>query len=493
MRDRLRENVPRLPFRAAALLAVASCSLTGCKTVWPVKMGGATAVGATAATTPRPPVTTPGDHAGPFESLTEQQALQRVLPKLQHIAQADPETHAKLLEQLAAAEPSLWPDTVERAESTLRYRQQLAQKSQGRSDIRVASNESPLTYDRPTYDTPKRTPPPQHADVITPVEPIRSAAPDAYPVTTPPHQHSSAHPMNRTPQIRQVSATTVADDRGPRVIQNQHFDESPATAHDAIRVASVAAADQLRRPVSTTASHGARPGDWHDSLHDAIATLNQSAAATPQTRREAYELVRLRLLQLAAGDSSAAVAATPGLSSTEQSYWSKQLYAMSVLLDAENTPDRRKRAAQAAPHQAEALALVRELGPLQVRNAAFCKQVYGYGAYEPIDSTEFDAGQHVKLYAEVDNYRSDSTENGYHTLLATSYRVLDKHGGLVDSGEFPTVEDNCLTRRRDFHITYGVTLPTAIYAGDYDLEITITDQLGDKIGSETVPFSIAKR
>lgn len=484
--------MPRQLLRIA-LLASVCCMPTGCKTVWPIKAGGATAVGATAAAIPPgAPVAAANTPTGPFETLTEQQALQRVLPKLQHIAQVDPETHAKLLEQLAAADPSLWPDTVERAESTVRYRHQLAQKASGRSDVRVASNESPLTYDRPTATTtiPAATAP--AAEVITPVAPSApTRMPTAYPVTQPaaPHDHSSSHQPLRDNAVRQASAM---DERPPQVIRNQYATNSHA-ADSAIRVASLATADQLRPSTPPVPHVTAPPTDWRASVEDAIETLSVSTSGTPHSRREAYELVRLRLLQLAAGDRLAAVAATPGLSSTEQSYWSKQLYAMSVLLDAEATPDQRKRAAQAAPHQAEALALVRELGPLQVRNLAFCKQVYGYGAYEPIEDADFEAGQHVKLYAEVDNYRSESTENGYHTLLATSYRVVDKHGGLVDSGEFPAVEDHCLTRRRDFHITYGVTLPTAIYAGDYELEITITDQLGDKIGTETVPFTIASR
>ncbi|MEO1497806.1 MAG: hypothetical protein AAFV43_11710 [Planctomycetota bacterium] len=476
----------------AVVLACVSLGSPGCKTVWPIRAGGATSVGMAVAATPEAPRETPPDGpTGPLETLTEQQALRQVLPKLQRIAQEDPTTHARLLEQLAAAEPSLWPDTVERAESTLRYRQQLAQKSVGRSDVRVASNESPLSVRLPQ---PAAAPLPPAATLAPDARSPLTPAPSAYPITqpaTPPSDQSSMliQPEGEAEHDHAVRQASAIHEPSPQLIRNQHYDETPQPPQNVIRTASLATADRFRPAEGDRAPAGHAP--WLGSVNDAITALSQQSVNPPRSTGEAHELIRLRLLQLAAGDRSAAVAATPGLSSTEQAFWSKQMYAMSVMLDAGATPDRHQRAAQAAPHQAEALAMVRELGPLQVRNLAFCEQVYGYGAYEPIKRPAFEPGEHVTLYAEVDNYRSQSTEDGHHTLLATSYQVVDKHGGVVDSDEFPRVEDYCLTRRRDFHITYGVNLPTAIYAGDYDLEITITDELGDKIGTETLEFTIA--
>jgi hypothetical protein len=67
---------------------------------------------------------------------------------------------------------------------------------------------------------------------------------------------------------------------------------------------------------------------------------------------------------------------------------------------------------------------------------------------------------------------------------------LDKAGRRVDGKQFPDVADKCRNRRRDFHMQYELPLPTRIYPGPYDLELTITDHNSGKIGQTTVPFEI---
>jgi hypothetical protein len=131
------------------------------------------------------------------------------------------------------------------------------------------------------------------------------------------------------------------------------------------------------------------------------------------------------------------------------------------------------------------------MATLQVRNASFAKSVEGFGAYEPLEQAEFQPGEKVTVYAEIENFASASTPAGYETVLATSYQVVDSNGRRVDGGQFPDVSDVCRGRRRDFHLQYGVALPTRIYPDEYRLELTITDQQSGKIGQATLPFEIA--
>ena len=111
----------------------------------------------------------------------------------------------------------------------------------------------------------------------------------------------------------------------------------------------------------------------------------------------------------------------------QQDYWSKQLFALSTYVDAKKQPNTRKRATAARVHLAEAANLLAEMGELSVRNLAFCKSVSGFGIYESIEEANFTPGQLVTLYVEADNYKTESTEKGYHTVLATSYEILDEH------------------------------------------------------------------
>ena len=92
-------------------------------------------------------------------------------------------------------------------------------------------------------------------------------------------------------------------------------------------------------------------------------------------------------------------------------------------------------------HLDEAVGHLRELGSLSVRNLAFCKNVFGYGAYEPINSPVFSPGQQLTLYLEVENYHSESTAKGYSTKLGANYEIVTDAGERVAGGDFPNIED----------------------------------------------------
>jgi hypothetical protein len=193
---------------------------------------------------------------------------------------------------------------------------------------------------------------------------------------------------------------------------------------------------------------------------------------------------------LLAGDTDQALAAIPHLSPTEQDYWSRQMFALATYLDHHAQPDDKRRAAASVLHLDEAVSSLRELGSLTLRNFSFCKNVYGYGAIDPYDADRFSPGEQVSLYVEVENYHSRSTEKGYCTSLGSTYEILNDQGVRVDGGTMPDVDDCCRSRRRDFHIQYGITLPKTLTPGTYHFNLIIKDRQGDKIGHATVPFEI---
>jgi hypothetical protein len=116
--------------------------------------------------------------------------------------------------------------------------------------------------------------------------------------------------------------------------------------------------------------------------------------------------------------------------------------------------------------------------------------VYGYGAFEPIDDPIFSAGQQVTLYLEVENYHSESTIKGYSTKLGASYELVDDEDERLATGDFPNVEDTCQSRRRDFHIQYGLVLPKTAKPGKYHLKLSMNDRQSDKMGSASIAFEI---
>jgi hypothetical protein len=127
---------------------------------------------------------------------------------------------------------------------------------------------------------------------------------------------------------------------------------------------------------------------------------------------------------------------------------------------------------------------------LELHKLTFCKEVYGFGAYEPYESNRFKPAEQVSLYVELANYRSEPTKDGFLTRLGATYQILDEHGERVDGGEFPDVEDRCRSRRRDFHIQYGLVLPDKIAPGKYRLRLALRDRQSDHVGQSTIDFEI---
>ena len=103
---------------------------------------------------------------------------------------------------------------------------------------------------------------------------------------------------------------------------------------------------------------------------------------------------------------------------------------------------------------------------------------------------QFEPGEEVLLYAEIDNFKSDETDEGFHTALRSSYQIVDSKGTRVTEHEFETTEEHCQSRRRDFFMRYYVWMPKRIYDGEYTLQLTIEDVKSQKIGTATIDFRI---
>jgi hypothetical protein len=68
--------------------------------------------------------------------------------------------------------------------------------------------------------------------------------------------------------------------------------------------------------------------------------------------------------------------------------------------------------------------------------------------------------------------------------------VLDDKGERIAGGEFPDIDDCCRSRRRDFHIQYGLALPEKLEPGRFQLQLVVKDRQSDKIGHATASFEI---
>jgi len=421
----------------------------------------------------------------------DEATIAKVMQEAREISAKNPAAGKLLLEELSRSEPTLWPLVVQQFRSEQAYHDLLvakeaAAKPKPRIEKAVATASEPPSAEVGQLADPRRirsdaaieqafaaaTPANMPAPVdraTIPVPIVAQTVPKAFLDAAAAHPLASGAPQ--TPSAELVTQANFVDGSPSR---------SPA---DGVQQAL------LTIDAKATSDTPAK-GDWQTHVNLAIEDLSAHVADGPQSTAEVNQLVSLRLLNLLASDTEAALKPIPNVSTEEQDYWSGQIFALATLLDHHRQPDDKRRAAAGVVHLDEAVGHLRELGTLSLRNLAFCKNVYGYGAYEPINDPTFAQGQQVTLYLEVENYHSESTAKGYKTLLGASYEVVDDAGERVASGEFPNIEDTCQSRRRDFHIQYGLVLPKTAKSGQYHLKLAMRDRQSDKLGSASMAFNV---
>jgi len=429
-----------------------------------------------------------------------------VLDKLQQIREIDPAAERKLLEQLRQTPSKSWPLVAEQFRASLAYHERLAKASHSGGMVDEAkvgaegfktgydsANESLISKSASSINSRPSAP------IGTLVDPRQGDADgvssEAMAKSTP-YSTPSALPRvarnDSAPPDEFIANDAVYPITGKSHASNDNADSSPKSNLDTAVV-------QTRLETFTgveVAAHQGKPQpsaddlDWQQLVQRAADDLNQRVAAAPATTAEVHQHVSLRMLWLLAGDTEKAMEPIPHISPAEQDYWSRQLFSLATYLDHHTQPDDKRRAAASVIHLDDAMASLRELGSLTLRNFTFCKNVYGYGSIEPFANDRFPPGQQVSLYVEVENFHSKSTDKGFCTLLGSTYELLDESGTRISGGEFPDVDDCCRSRRRDFHIEYGLALPEKMAPGRYQLQLVVKDRQSDKIGHATAAFEI---
>ena len=231
-------------------------------------------------------------------------------------------------------------------------------------------------------------------------------------------------------------------------------------------------------------------GDWLAQLAGTIRALESALPGVPNTPAEVARHAQLRMLYLLAGRAADAVRPIPAVAPAVQDFWSKQLSGLATWLDVRRTPDAEARTAETKRILDEALARLGQTAPLVVRNLAFCTKVQSYGCTRPFEKYEFTPKQHVLLYAEVENFTSKPTPDGFHTALRSSYEIFDSLGRRVARHDLATTEESCRNPRRDYFIVCDFHLPKQIRPGKHTLKLTIEDVKSRKAGHSSVELTI---
>lgn len=251
----------------------------------------------------------------------------------------------------------------------------------------------------------------------------------------------------------------------------------------------------LQRLDSTTAA--STSGDWRELLRMSVEALERDIESD---RRPAAvdRAAALRLMYLVADRRDDALAGyqpadnPANAAEREQDFWRSELYGLSLLMYDHDQPGEAKRSALALTHLRKASSRLADGADLVVKNLAFISRVSSFGNYDPVDQPcEFTPGEQVLLYAEVENFRSDSDGDGYDTQLSSSYEIRDAQGHRVHEQKVQPQPDRCLTRRHDYYMGLKFNLPSErLYEETYTLVLTVEDTLAKKFAQASIPFRI---
>jgi hypothetical protein len=457
--------------RTTAWTALAIIALAGCTSPLSTNFlsGSRREQPATAAVTDQPQPTATDDSvasaalrkATGAASVTHDQAMAGILDDLKEIQAIDPAAEQQLLADLKEVKPESYPLVVETFRTALAYRQQLAERDRRyppENDAELASHDV-LTPSRSRREQVAAKPASVHVDRNV------AGAVDTSDAVPPTPERLPAPPAVEPAAAAPTAPTATAPPASPPT----HYAQVTPTGY--------------APPLA--------PPDWQGQLAAAIADLQQTIPAHAASVSDVHAHMRLRTLQLVAGQHEQAYAPISGASPAQQDYWSKQLFAIAAYLNSQPQLDDKLRARAALAPLDEARAKLSELAALEIRHVAFAKSVDGFGAYQPRDNVPFKSGELLTVYAEIENFRSTSTADGFHTTLGASYRLLDAAGTRVDGNQFADVSDDCRVRRRDFHMQYGIPLPKQLAPGRYTLELTVTDHAAASSATSTLPLDVA--
>jgi hypothetical protein len=369
-------------------------------------------------------------------SIEDTKALGAALAELNAQGAIDSATQTQLLEGLRQTDPALWPQLLAYFQSAAARRQPEKSPPVSTPETKLVAATEPAAVEK--VETTALKTEPAEAPVV-----VQDAAEEAKPAEEP------VKPKKPKAKTRRKPA---------------------------------------KRPATETPSD-----DWQQQLTSSIEKLEKQTRQSPGTNHEIGRHATLRMLYLAAGRRDDALRPIEGISAAQQDFWTKEIYGLAAYLDQARNPDTSRRAAEANSHFREASARLGEIASLQVRNLTVCTEVTSYGVYKPFDSSEFRPGQELLLYAEIENFKSEHGDRGYHTALKASYQILDERGARVEEKEFAITEEYCQNPRRDFFIRYFVWIPQRIYNGNYTLQLSVEDTLSQKIGQASIEFKVKEK
>ncbi len=130
--------------------------------------------------------------------------------------------------------------------------------------------------------------------------------------------------------------------------------------------------------------------------------------------------------------------------------------------------------------------------PLQFRVSLFADSVVASGKYEPRATASFKAGEKATIYLEPVGY-GFVTADGLNSVSFSTAVEIRTPGGLIlgKTDDFGKLTWSGRSRSHEVHAAIELTLPD-LKPGDFELQVTLTDDATGKSAPVTLPFTITE-
>ena len=440
------------------------------------------------------------------------------MAELQEAGAIDPAAREELIADLKQTDPSRWPLVIQEFRAAAAYRRRIEARAKEKQDggsPEVASYHHAVQEDRrsgvPPLETPRRDAAStgNHADrddYMTPLPDVPGVAiADNHLALAPePSLSGVANTAFSTGFSTGFSGGHRASDKAGeaiaipieppplsvRLATSREEKAAPAGEASATAASSAALTPNTASNATGEKAVAVTQADWQSHLAAAIRSMESASASGSSGENDIALQARLRMLYMLAGRRDDAMRPLPSAPRATQDYWSSQIYGLSTWMDSERTPDPARRAAETKRILGEAVKQLGDSAPLTVRNLTFCTAVQYYGSFDAVKSAEFDAGQKVLLYAEVENFRTEPTPKGFHTSVNFSWQILDSGGNRAGDYVSATSAEDSLTPKHEFFLTKWFYLPDSMPSGRYTLQFTVEDVLGHKVGQSSIELTV---
>ena len=137
---------------------------------------------------------------------------------------------------------------------------------------------------------------------------------------------------------------------------------------------------------------------------------------------------------------------------------------------------------------------------VEISQAWLCRGVSGYGSFVPFEKYEFRRGDmpNILVYTELEHYRSERQADGQYLVKLVQELSLIKESRFGKDDPVWTeqpvqISDLSRNARRDFFLVQYLRLPEKIDAGDYILQIKVTDLASGGISTKSIPLRILSK